>query len=615
MADNWRYQFPSANVQWKFKGNEASAVMFTGEANKLLCQVKNRMRLGQLNDLRAVRYFIDGTTITVRSLFGQDFIEINTPVAVSAPIPSCSITLLNVPTVIQPMRWYVDGIHEGEVEGIDYIKTYYSFSTENCDDCPDPDFTICDSDELGEDAETGMTGEKRCLPFSYRDTPTAEITSHCIYSMSGCQAEIIKSKEGDEEEENYFHSDKGGAYFLWKTYTEWTNLGPTGVTFSQNGLGQLLLKAFIEYDSQELCASEESIVTVDCCHKAAAYRVPIMYWDKNCVVSELCPVPTELDYNSLSPYVDNYFWAQPIYGSCIPYKWTLSGQGTLNATGTYNQMAEFIASADLDCHATLVITLADRCNSTYTITQESCCEGAAALTLGYTTLAMSCSGVQTLTASGGCAPYSWNASFGTIVPSEDTTQATYTAPATNAECTSNPTISLSDCCGLSDSIQIAVNCYGAADLAYVQYHWVYDSVSATACLGQYIYYYYLWMSRYKCDGTLLGSASVQGTPTAFHGNTIICGGANRCEPGKEGVAGVMDCAPSVPYRCGVSGSVATGCACTEPGWDMGLINVATNSFFGCEVITPCENDVLDVRTAAMKTAGCCPLNPLTGLPF
>ena len=35
------------------------------------------------------------------------------------------MALIDPPEEVPPMVWYEDGIHEGEVEGLDYFKTYY----------------------------------------------------------------------------------------------------------------------------------------------------------------------------------------------------------------------------------------------------------------------------------------------------------------------------------------------------------------------------------------------------------------------------------------------------------------------------------------------------------
>src|SRR4030042_6858299 len=82
-------------------------------------------------------------------------------------------------------------------------------------------------------------------------------------------------------------------------------------------------------------------------------------------------------------------------------------------------------------------------------------------TINYTNQTMSVGSSQDLSASGGCPPYNWSLSGGgTLTPSGgDNTSATYVAPASNANCTDNPTITLTDCCRNAAGIQIAVNCY------------------------------------------------------------------------------------------------------------------------------------------------------------
>lgn len=81
------------------------------------------------------------------------------------------------------------------------------------------------------------------------------------------------------------------------------------------------------------------------------------------------------------------------------------------------------------------------------------------LVINSSSLTMGCGGSQDLSASGGCPLYDWRLLFGggTLVDNGDGT-ATYTAPSSNPNCADNPTIALTDCCGNSTSITIAVNC-------------------------------------------------------------------------------------------------------------------------------------------------------------
>ncbi len=97
---------------------------------------------------------------------------------------------------------------------------------------------------------------------------------------------------------------------------------------------------------------------------------------------------------------------------------------------------------------------------------EACagkCDGCPPPTIGYISQQMACSGTQVLTHSGGGAGgvYTWSTDYGTFsAPSGNS--VTFTAPAANAECAYNPTITLTDCCGHTGTLKIAVNCNGAA---------------------------------------------------------------------------------------------------------------------------------------------------------
>ncbi len=597
--DEWLCQYPSTTVKWKIVPTGANATPYIGAANNFLYQIKNRMAIGELDQLRAIRYIFGDmgavlAQITAGSAFGQDFIEIRVPSVAVPAMPTCVITLINVPEEVPPMKWYdyaltpFDEATAG-VDGVDYIKTYYTIESKNCKDCSSVDFTICDAAEL--QTTYGWTAPQTCTPFTFvnADIPVSDIypNYHCIYGS--CQAEIIKVAGGES-----------GGYFIWKAYTEWSSLGPIFANFTKNGLGYLLLRALVNIQGVELCRSEGVVVKVDCCLKDSAFRPAIMFWEKCDLGWQYCPIPEEASMGDI-----DFFWilgGWNVIGiwmkaptsqqfSCPPYEWTLHGEGEINpSVSELGAFAEYrIRTIDYQargCSEEVTIDVRDRCGQTDYVHFKSCCgDDPDPVVLGYTTLAMTCSQAQTFSVSGGCSPLTWSLSGsggGTLVGS------TYTAPATNPECVYNPTITVTDCCGTSDSIQISVNCYGAADVAYHGFGFAIDT--GTSCLGPGgIFYGYgcvPYQYPYRCDGTYLGCVE-----DCYAGLTCRMSPPLCCHPG-----------------CGITerdeyANCKSSCMEINPKW----CPDTTNPF--------CSGDYRDYRTAAMKTNGCCPLNPGTGLPF
>jgi len=592
---------------------------FVGEAKNMLYRLKNRMNIAvpKLKSLQDIRFLEDGAIITVRSIFGQDFIEIN---AGRAGFPSCLIKLLDLPLAVPPMKWYAPGQEtftkgEGgwvitgpdgktEVEGVDYIKTYFSWVTRDCPSCSPLEFTVA----KGDDANI-LTGSSPNRPFWYKSenddgsliynyegamvphfmgydwtvppTPPNPL-KHTIYSFWGCQAQIIKIGNA------WSFSDAGGSYFLWKAYTEWSNAGPYVVDFTKTGLGYMLMQAFIKNEGINLCETKGTIIKVDCCLKPGEDRPAVIHWEK-CIISEWCAAP---DFDSMSVLAHFQVWSWILMGlkmsgdGCIPYEWTLSGMGKIVPSWGDRKFVTYVVPAwefyERDCRATLFIEGKDRCGTSDSIFFKSCCDsGPAPMSIGYTSLLMSCGGSQTLTGSGGCGPCSWSLSGGgTLVPiSPGSCQAIYTAPSTNPGCSGangNPTITLTDCCGSSASLKLAVNCYTANETAYgeKQYTpthsdcgWNWDCGGAYKCgVARSLY-------MYRCDG--------------------VYKGVNH-----QGNIGWKLCTGPCPNPCGFL-----------PG-DIFNLSTCTNFYepWGC-------GDYEDQRTQAMKDAGCCPINPLTGLPY
>jgi len=608
---------------------------FVGEAKNMLYRLKNRMNIAvpKLKSLQDIHLYDDGTTITVRSVFGQDFIEIN---AGRAGFPSCSITILDLPLAVPPMKWYAPGEEtftkgEGgwvitgpdgktEVEGVDYIKTYFSWVTRDCPSCSPLEFTVA----KGDDANI-LTGSSPNRPFWYKSEnddgsliynyegamvphhmgydwthppiPPNPL-KHTIYSLWGCQAQIIKNGS------KWSFSDAGGSYFLWKAYTEWSNVGPGVVTFSRTGLGYMLMQAFIKNEGINLCETEGTIIKVDCCLKTSDLRQVILYWESlsgyvaggpTCYNQpfmfygsiQICEVPgTVGNWYSMFcvPKTPKVFYVIPeIKGGCLPFEWTVTGAGfTITKSEPLGETASLLydcpSSNDVPCNMRPTVTVVDRCGTTDSVVLESCCEQqhGAGISIGYTSLIMACGAKQTLTVSGGCGPSSWSLSGGGELNTNTGSEVIYTAPGTNPNCTDNPTITVTDCCGSSAQVSLAVNCYTPAGVALHFYRRLICPENSPFC-SCHLDYAPIWIycgthcdEYFLCNGELLSATYNDGRPLS----SCVCRGSE---------------------------SAIWGCnAASEP----------------CCAGGCCGGDILeDKRTQAMKDAGCCPINPLTGLPY
>jgi len=188
------------------------------------------------------------------------------------------------------------------------------------------------------------------------------------------------------------------------------------------------------------------------------------------------------------------------------------------------------------------------------------CEG---ISISYTTLGMQVDEVQSLTVSGGVegCQYSWSIDAGGgSLSGESGSSVDFTAPSTNEECDSNATLSLLVGDVICDTIEIAVNDYEGTAVAYeVLGECVSPCKLNDGSLGNCGLINCNWTptkyctgcvtNRYRCDGTL-------------HSMSLLKASNN--------LASAESCAWYVGYYCAVSG------------------------------------EVVDKRTGAMITAGCCP---------
>ncbi len=170
---NPSYQYPSITVSRTVKGDIDYAARFRGDADNLLYKVKSVMAHDRPGQFSGERHFDDGTVIKAVSIVPvvgdppMDFINIDVSRStISGEGCICSITLINAPTIVQPMR-YPEQIHAGEVEGVDYIKTYYTVEKSG-GACGILDWTVCDTEELQLDVGF-VSGGTQCIPFKYTE--------------------------------------------------------------------------------------------------------------------------------------------------------------------------------------------------------------------------------------------------------------------------------------------------------------------------------------------------------------------------------------------------------------------------------------------------------------
>lgn len=580
--DEWRKNYPSVVVTRTYRGDRALAMPFYGDGNKLLYQLKNLMTFRNLDQLKMTRIFTDGTVIKAWSIFGQNFIDIDVTNKVEKE-KICTITFIDFPLAVPPMQ-NPDVIEAEDVVGVDYFKTYYSFDVSRCITCQDIvwDFLFTYSEPV----------ESR----HYDDEPN----NHTVYSLSPpAWGEIISHG-----------SDEGGNYIIWKAYTE------TG-EYSRTGLAIMLLKGAISDNKGAIICNQQQKIDVDCCLKDSTLRPVEIWWEDFGTCSpyinygdvSICEMPNSVAIWGLAgliAYTTPFYAAKPLYGipeikgSCLPLEWTLTGPISFVNSDKNDNLIYFMIDSGIGCTEEVEITLKDRCETQYVVVGRSCCEDAAAISINYTSLLMSCNQQQDFQAIGGCSPYAWSLTGGggSLNPTTGGT-VTYSSPATNPNCTSNPTIMVTDCCGNTAQIQLAVNCYtgGEYALALIDFtacFGVGGSCSCTRGIGGICEQCFrgAWdfvVTRYDCSGILVYTCETN--PACAWGGGAPCGGT----------PGVMSCTdyPWYQYYPPSIGSCWTnqcGGACGGGSGDP------------CDVQTDC-------RSAAMKAAGCCPINPWTGLPY
>ncbi len=555
MTKEWHFQYPSTSVSTSLKGDRDYAQTFHGEGQKLLYQLKNNMKFQKLGQLKMTRVFTDGTVITAKSHFGYDSIEIDVSKStlVTPTMETCTITFTYLNAYVPPMR-YPGEVRTGEEDGIDYVKSYYSIDTAYCPSCEDEvewEFTF-----------NYVTTEQ----IDYYDS---EPNNHCVYSQdAGCSGEIIEQGRDD-----------GGNYIIWKVYTEASN-------HNRSGLGYAQFHAMLKNkNTEEIICEFDEIIGVDCCEKDTTLRNIAIWWEN-------ASAGNSISYNGLTLYrvpeviltsvLDQYIVdAKSFYAltedengsGCLSFEWTLTGYGILSSSNTNTASIQAEGTPRTGIQETN-LSVIDRCGSTDTFNATPCCETANPLHINYTTLQMSCYEKQDLEAHEGCPPYHWSLSGGGSLSETEGIYTTYTAPDTNVDCMLNPTITLTDLCNTIVELKLAVNC--AVDYSGVGAFGV-RTWEMGECREVYVpppseHYYWeqqeKWVcARYFCDGTII--------PQYDFGPPVWVWRTSPCED-----------------MC---------CTRTECFWEQCGKSI-------------CEG-FQDFRTEIMKNVGCCPINPITGLPF
>jgi len=202
------------------------------------------------------------------------------------------------------------------------------------------------------------------------------------------------------------------------------------------------------------------------------------------------------------------------------------------------------------------------------------------LQIGGASPQMSCGGSQNLSASGGCPPYEWGLSGGgTLTPSGgDNTTATYYAPGSNANCGNDAMVTLTDCCKNTACIQLAVNCYTGADIAFTDCEVVVEvgchKMGDETCCSTINWY----RNSYRCDGTLV-------THWVHPQSGWPCWG---CAPIDQAT---LNC---YTRGCGQGGPGAVCDSC------------CVDCTFLCYILWGENCGLNDKRTETLKAAGCCP---------
>jgi len=190
--------------------------------------------------------------------------------------------------------------------------------------------------------------------------------------------------------------------------------------------------------------------------------------------------------------------------------------------------------------------------------------------------------------------FSWSLSGGGSISSNTAQSIIYTAPASNANCDNNATISLL-CNGVVvDTLEIAINTGGTGTAYY-----------STICVAEGhceepVQQGNQWITRFTVASVRILRYNCAGSNT---GTTTYCnsGEAICARTLAQGPMSCEDClASKTVTSCGTTYSRANHLSCANKALECGAWCI-----FGL-TDGPALGDLVDVRTPAQKAAGCCP---------